>query len=153
MSNVLRQMGRYFAAGVSAVALHFIVMTALIELAGLAKPLATTAGFVAGAVLNYLLQHAWVFEADRDHRAAAPTYVLVTALGGVLNIILFTIFLAALGRMMMVTDLAQKLIPVAAPYHWAQLGATGAVFVYNFWANRRFTFAVDARRDAAAQTD
>ena len=121
----IRQLIKYGFAGGSAVVLHFAVLTGLVEILAVNPTMATAAGFVAGCVLNYALQHRWVFRADGRHITFARRYALVTAATFVLNVALFHALHAVVGLW----------------YVLAQVIATVVVFLVNFEINRRYTFA------------
>jgi len=116
---------RYVVAGSLAFATHLAVLEALMRLAGTVPWLATTVGFVLACVVNYSLQHAWVFRSARPHLAAGPRYIAVTLVMLGVNAALFSLLH---GRAGLPPALAQAL-------------TTGGVFVLNFLCNRRFTFA------------
>ena len=75
-------------------------------------------------MVNYAIQHRWVFNADGNHRQFAFRYAWVTSATFVLNLLVFEALYAGL-RMW---------------YVGAQAVATVVVFVANFEINRRFTF-------------
>ncbi len=138
------QFARYVVVGLTAVAVHFVLMTILVEAFAVAKGLASFAGFVLGSCVNYTLQHAWVFKAERSHAAAAPTYVVVTSIGAVLNFVVLHAGMTVIDWMTFLPEIVRRF-----DYQPAQAAAIGVVFLFNFWANRRFTFA--AAQSAAQQ--
>ncbi len=115
---------RYFLVGGLAFLVHLAVLESLLA-AGLPSPtLCSSAGFVAGCVVNYTLQRAWVFRSDGSVAGTLSRYVLVTACMLGLNAALF-----ALGNSV-----------GGLPPSLAQTIATGCVFLGNFAANKLFTF-------------
>ena len=62
---------RYAIAGAAGTAVHYLVLIALVQGASVAAVPASTAGAVAGALVNYRLNHRYTFESDRSHATAA----------------------------------------------------------------------------------
>jgi putative flippase GtrA len=116
---------RYLVSGGAAVAVHMALLFALVECLGTDETAATSAGFVLGSVVNYLLQYHFVFGATCRHLNSFFRYgaVTLTMLG--VNAIVFRVLIEGVGMW----------------YMLAQAMATGMVFVLNFLVNRSFTFA------------
>lgn len=121
----VKQFARYIVAGGSALGLHFLLMTLLIETGMSGEVAASATGFVAGCLLNYTLQYHYTFASDASHGRAAWRYTLVTLSMLILNLLIFK-------SLLMLTS---------AGWVLAQLIASAAVFVGNFLINRRYTFA------------
>jgi putative flippase GtrA len=122
--NTAPQFLRYAGAGVAGTALHYAVLVALVQLAALGAVVASTIGAIAGALVNYRLNHQFTFASDKAHGRALPRFALVAVAGIALNAIV----------------LAAMLAFVTAQYLVAQVAATGAVLVAGFFANRTWTF-------------
>lgn len=75
---------RFLIGGGIATATHWGLMAVLIA-GGVVDLVATTIGALAGASVNYLLQHRYTFASSREHRDAVPAYVFVTILTLYLN--------------------------------------------------------------------
>ena len=118
------QFVRYGISGGSAVGLHFLVLVVLVEWTVLNPTIATTVGFLAGCVVNYTLQHRWVFGANGNHQRFLLRYIGVTPCTVAFNAALFHALQAWLGVW----------------YPLAQAVATGVVFLVNFEINRHYTF-------------
>ncbi|MEI9425137.1 GtrA family protein [Mesorhizobium sp. Cs1299R1N1] len=117
------QIARYGAVGLGAVAIHYAILIALVELADVRKTVASVIGFCAAIPFNYYFQHRWVFRSGDEHRLALTRYLIVTSLGLAINSGVFY------------TGLATGL-----PYLLAQATAIMLVTVFNFAANRFYTF-------------
>jgi putative flippase GtrA len=115
---------RYAGAGVAGTAMQYAVLIVLVQLAGLGAVAASTLGAVAGALVNYRLNHQLTFASDKTHGHALPRFALVAVAGIALNAIV----------------LAAMLAFVTPHYLVAQVAATGAVLVAGFLANRTWTF-------------
>jgi putative flippase GtrA len=116
---------RYFVVGVVAVALHIAILALLVEAINLNATLATSIGFVVASVFNYSLQYSWTFSATGSHLMRFPRYCFVTSITVLINAGVFWTLNDALG----------------VAYIIAQLVTTGVIFLLNYEANRRFTFA------------
>lgn len=115
---------RYASAGAIGTSVHYVTLIALVQ-GALARPVAaSTAGALAGAVVNYLLNHRFTFRSDRAHAHAAPRFAVVTGAGVVLNAVVLALVLSLLGT----------------HYVVAQVVATGVVLVCGYLANRAWTF-------------
>lgn len=123
--GTLAQFGRYGISGGAAVGTHLAVLAALVELAGSPPTMASAIGFVCGTLVNYALQHRFVFARSSGHALYFPRYVAVTLATMTLNTALFWALSSELG----VFYLASQVITIAV------------VVPVNFAINRSFTFA------------
>ena len=123
-SQFLPQFFRYGGAGAIGTAAHFGVLAALVQLAGVGAVTASTVGAIAGAIINYALNHRFTFASRRAHRIALPRFCAVAGAGILLNAFIVAAMLAI----------------VHPHYLVAQIVATGAVLVAGFLANRLWTF-------------
>jgi putative flippase GtrA len=118
------QFFRYAGAGAIGTALQYAILIGLVQLARIDAVAASTAGAIAGAIVNYVLNRRYTFGSDRPHRQALPRFALVAAAGVALNALVMT---AVLG--------------FAGPHYLAaQVIATAAVLAAGYLANRRWTF-------------
>lgn len=125
---MLRQFLAFSGAGVIGTLCHYAALVALVQ-AGIAGPVAaTTAGFVIGALVNYALNCRYTFTGMKPHREALPRFLLVAAAGAAFNAMLMHAGVAYTG----------------AHYLAVQLFATAMVLVWNFLANRYWTFQAGA---------
>ena len=124
LTPMLPQFVRYAGAGVIGTAAHYAVLVALVQGAGTAVVAASTAGAIAGAAVNYLLNHRFTFASRESHGRALPRFAVVAAAGIALNALV----------------LAGMLALVGPHYLVAQVAATLAVLVAGYIANRAWTF-------------
>jgi putative flippase GtrA len=124
LAPMLRQFVRYAGAGVIGTAAHYAVLVTLVQGAGAGVVAASTAGAIAGAAINYLLNHRFTFASSAAHRRALPRFVAVAAGGIALNALVLAVMLALFGPHYLV----------------AQVAATLAVLVAGYLANRAWTF-------------
>ncbi len=122
---MLAQFTRYGLSGGAAVGTHLAVLAVLVELAGSPAILASLIGFACGTIVNYALQHRFVFARSSGHSLYFPRYVTVTLATITLNTALFWALSSGLG----VFYLAGQVITI------------GIVVPVSFALNRSFTFA------------
>jgi putative flippase GtrA len=115
---------RYAGAGAFGTALHYAVLIGLVQFAGLDAVMASTAGAVAGALVNYALNHRYTFASERPHGHALPRFVLVAVGGIALNALVIA-----------------AVLWLAGPHYLvAQVVATATVLGVGYLANRAWTF-------------
>ena len=122
--RVTPQFLRYGAAGAVGTALQYAILVALVQFAQAPAVAASTAGAIAGALVNYALNHRWTFASTRSHGRALPRFAAVAVGGIAINAIVMTAMLNLVG----------------AHYLVAQVVATGIVLVVGYLANRAWTF-------------
>ena len=123
-SPMAPQFLRYAAAGALGTGLHYAVLIGLVQVARFDAVLASTAGAVAGALVNYALNHRYTFASDRAHRQALPRFALVAVAGIAVNGLVMAAVLAFAGPHYLV----------------AQVVATATVLATGYLANRAWTF-------------
>jgi putative flippase GtrA len=118
------QLLRYGFAGSIGTALQYAMLVGLVQYAHAPAVAASTAGAIAGAIVNYALNHRWTFASARSHGHALPRFAAVALAGIGINAIVMGAMLSLVG----------------VHYLAAQIVATGVVFVASFLANRAWTF-------------
>ena len=77
---------RYLLAGGMATAVHYAVLLALVEWAGVAAAPAAVVGALCGAVAAYAINRSITFTASTaSHQQALPPFMLIAAAGATLN--------------------------------------------------------------------
>jgi putative flippase GtrA len=115
---------RYGAAGAVGTAIHYATLIALVQLARVPVVAASTAGAIAGAVVNYLVNHRWTFTRTRNHAQSVPRFAAVALAGLVMNATVIAVLMNA----------------ASAHYLVVQFTATGVVLIAGYFANRAWTF-------------
>ncbi len=119
-----RQFIRFACVGACGTAVHYALLVVLVEVLGMQPVVATTAGFAAGAGINYVLNRLVTFRSRTSHAAAVPKFMAIALSGAVANALLMWL--------------------LSTQLHWhyllAQLLATGIVLCWNFIGNRYWTF-------------
>jgi putative flippase GtrA len=124
LAALSRQFGAFFGVGVVAAVVHYGMLIALVELAGMRPVPATLAGYVGGGVVSYLLNRRLTYVSNRPHVEAGWRFALVAFVG----------FLLTGGLMQVFTSWW------AIPYLLAQLVTTGIVLFWSFVAHKLWTF-------------
>jgi putative flippase GtrA len=120
-----RQFATFSGVGLVAAVAHFGVLIALVEGTGMDAVRAALAGFIAGAVVSYVLNRRLTYRSDRPHREATWRFAVVAVVGFLLTWAFMAAFTRGLG----------------APYLPAQLATTGIVLFWTFVANKLWTFS------------
>jgi putative flippase GtrA len=120
----MRQFLVFAAVGAVGTAAHYATLIALVQIWRVSPPVATTAGFAVGALVNYVLNYRITFASNARHAHALPKFLTIAAIGAALN---YGIVWWLTGR--------------GVHYLLAQVVSTGVVLVLNYAANRAWTFA------------
>jgi putative flippase GtrA len=120
---------RFVAAGAVCTLLQYLVLVLGVELAGADALPASGAGYLASAVLNYLLNRRYTFGGGVAHRMAMMRFCVVVASGLALNLA------------------GMRLLHGHLRWHYlyAQMLVTLLVLLWNFAWHRHWTFAAPVR--------
>jgi putative flippase GtrA len=121
---MIRQFVTFAGVGAVATACQYVVLLCLVELAHMPPVPAAVLGYLAGATVGYTLNRQITFRSGRSHREAALRFGAVATVGLAANALIMQICAEVLGLHYLV----------------AQLAATGIVLIWNFFANRHWTF-------------
>ncbi|HEY8034189.1 MAG TPA: phospholipid carrier-dependent glycosyltransferase [Methylobacter sp.] len=111
---------------------HYSILYALVESNGFNPVWASGWGALAGLIINYVLNYSLTFKSRQSHVQTFPKFALIASFGWCLNMALMTL-------------LTQHLY-----YLYAQVVATIAILVWNFFANSFWTFQADVPLSAVA---
>lgn len=133
---------RFMIVGASGTLLDFMTLTLLKEVVLLPTVLANAASFSVGVVNNYTWNRRWTFDDARQRpiRTQFLQFVTVSVVGLLLNTLLVLALEAPLGTLFGVA---------AYGYLPAKVIATGIVFLWNFTANRLWTFNTFRKHEEA----
>ena len=124
MRQLAPKFARFCLVGTVATALHFAILIAGVRLVGVDAVIASSVGYVAGAIASYALNYGFTYRSMRPHQEAVPRFILVLAIGLALNAALMAIQINLLG------------------FHYlaAQVLATGTVLVWHFAGHLHWSF-------------
>ena len=105
-----------------------MVFCSLIWWAAFEVVAASSVGYGAGALVNYVINYTFTFESNKAHSSALPKFFVVAGFGFALNAGLVALFARLL------------------EFHYllAQVLATVIILLWNFVLNRIWTFAREA---------
>jgi putative flippase GtrA len=115
---------QFSAVGAVGTLVHYCILVTLTGGLGVNPIVASSAGFACGALTNYVLNYHYTFTSNKRHRETMTKFLIVALVGMLFN-----------GLIMSVCTEALQL-----HYLLAQLAATGLVLLWNFTANRFWTF-------------
>jgi len=115
---------RYSLVGAIGTAGHYVLLILLVQAGGANPVLASTAGALVGAIVNYLLNYRFTFASRRRHHESLPRFMAVAAAGMAVNAALLAALVDGFG----------------VHYLAAQVVATLAVLGVTYLANRAWTF-------------
>ncbi len=118
-----QQFLRFALVGAVATAVHYTILIALVEFADVEPLPATSAGFVAGAVVSYTLNRRYTFDSQQHFARGLITFIAVGFVGLFLNGLIVS-----------------TLVSAGLIYILAQMIATGLVLIWNFGAARLVVF-------------
>ncbi len=124
MIALFRQFSLFSLVGVAGTLAHYALLFALVSGAAVHPVPASAAGALLGAIVNYMLNYRFTFRSRRLHREALPRFMVIAAVGMVLNALLMWLLVE----------------PFSMHYLIAQIAATGCVLVWNYLGNRLWTF-------------
>ena len=123
-AGVVLQFARFAGVGIAGTSAHYATLIALVKGAGISPVPSSALGFVVGAFVNYLLNRRITFQSRKPHLEAAFKFHLVALTGLALN----------------TSIMALATHSFNVPYFLAQAVAIGMILMWNFFANRWWTF-------------
>ncbi len=125
----LRKKFTWFAlVGAIVTAVHFCVLILLVEGFGIAPTLATLAASVIAIAVSYTLNYKFTFNSAKPHIEAAGKFIIVSLTGMLGNAAIMYLGAAVMSW----------------PYLLVQVGATGVILFWNFFANYLWSFRSEA---------
>ena len=122
---LLKQFLRFTGVGVIGTAGHYAILIIVVEVFSGDPVAGSTLGFLGGAIINYFLNRIFTFDSDASHVVALPKFLTVAAVGMAINVAIMAVLTKVF----------------AIQYLLAQITATLLVLIWNFLANRYWTFA------------
>jgi putative flippase GtrA len=124
--NMFKQYVLFAGVGAIGTAGHYLVLVLLVEWFSVAPVAATTAAFMVGAIINYILNYKYTFSSDKPHLQAMSKFFSIATVGMLFNGLIMDYGVQHLELHYLVT----------------QVVATILVMQWNFFANKLWTFSV-----------
>ena len=124
MRTLAARFTKFAGVGVIGTAAHYATLISLVQLLDANAVLASSAGAIVGAAVNYILNYHYTFQSSKRHHEALVKFFAVAAVGFVLNGILMAILTSSF----------------EIYYLLAQIITTSIVLVWNFTGNHIWTF-------------
>jgi len=124
MIQLFQQFVRFAGVGFMSAIGHYGLLIALVQIAKMDAVLASAAGALLGACINYSLNYRFTFRSTKQHRESIIKFTLVAVVGLLLNTLFMWLGVDLLG----------------AHYLLSQIVTTGLVMIWSFFANRFWTF-------------
>ncbi|MGA8706164.1 MAG: GtrA family protein [Steroidobacteraceae bacterium] len=121
---LVHKFGRFLLVGGLCTILQYALLILFVEEVHLSPTAASTIGYVASSLVNYLLNYSFTFKSTAEHRRSMPRFVVIALCGVALNAAVTFVGTAVLGL----------------HYLLAQVIATCLTLGWNFVANLRWTF-------------
>ena len=125
MERLLKQLSVFTVVGGISTAAHYIVLIVLVQIIAVGAVAASMCGYGVGAVINYSLNYSITFASKRAHQEALWRFLIIAGCGFILN------------GLIMDTGVNR----FAIHYLISQVTATLLVLLWNFMANKFWTFA------------
>jgi len=119
-----RQFSLFTLVGAFGTLAHYVLLVVLVELSGTDAVIASMAGALLGATINYVLNYRFTFTSGTPHRVALPRFLAVASVGFLLNMALMWVAIEW-------ADLH---------YILGQVITTSVVLLWTFFGNRHWTF-------------
>lgn len=129
---LLFQFWRFLIVGGLGTAFQYAILFTLTVYGGFHPLLASTIGFVTSAVANYTANRRFTFRSDIDYLAGLQRFAIIATGGLGLNAIV----------------MASGMDLVGMNYVASQIVASGVVLLWNFQANRMWTFSASLPESA-----
>ncbi len=121
----VQQLTTFLGVGLAATAAHYLVLVTTVQVLGTSPVPSALLGYCCGGFVSYGLNRRHTFASDRPHGEAVWRFALVAGIGFVVTLLVMSLFVDRWHQ----------------PYMLAQVFTTGLILVWNFAANRFWTFA------------
>ena len=123
-TKVVKQFILFSGVGVLGTIAHYATLITLVQAWKANAVLASCAGFILGALVNYYFNYRLTFRSNKRHSETATKFFTVALVGFISNALIMSFSLEILHLL----------------YIPAQIAATGIILFWNFTANRLWTF-------------
>ena len=124
MAEFFRQFVRFAGVGLMSAIGHYGLLIFLVQVLGMGAVIASSAGAVLGAFINYSLNYRFTFRSTKQHKESISKFAIVALIALLFNMTFMWIGINLLG----------------AHYFITQIVTTGLVMIWSFLSNRYWTF-------------
>ena len=121
---LIDQFAKFTGVGFVSAIGHYGVLISLVQFAAVPPVLASAAGALLGAWINYSLNYRYTFRSTRQHRESVLRFGVVAGIGQALNTLFMWLGVEVFG----------------IHYLLSQIITTGLVLIWSFAGNRYWTF-------------
>ncbi len=122
MKAITKQFSCFFIVGALSALIQFSILISFVEFFLIKPILASTLGYIAGALINYTLNHYYTFKSSLSHKKSLVRFALNSLFGLLLNFSLMKILLTYYA------------------YIISQFLASAVILFWNFLIHRYWTF-------------
>jgi putative flippase GtrA len=122
MKAITKQFSCFFIVGALSALIQFSILISFVEFFFIKPIFASMIGYIAGALINYILNHYLTFRSSLSHKQALIRFTLNSIFGLILNFLLM------------------KILLIHYPYILSQILASGVILFWNFLVHRYWTF-------------
>lgn len=120
------QLLRFTGIGGFCTVVQYIIMWLLTEILSVPPVTSSTVGYIISAIINFQLNKKYTFRSNKNNSEAIPRFIMVVIIGVFINGLSLELLIRALNT----------------HYLIAQIGATLITLIWNFFANRIWTFSI-----------
>ena len=122
--EVIKQFIHFAAVGLVGTSAQYLTLIGLVSAFSMNAVFASSLGYILGALVNYQLNFRFTFNSNKKHSDTLPKFLSVAAVGFLLNGLLIAAFIGQLS------------------FHYlvSQVLSTGIVLLWNYGANKIWTF-------------
>ncbi len=84
-ASTVRTLFRFCVVGALTALIHYGLLYSLVELAGAGTTVASSVGFVAAVIFNYLMHYSWTFGEPAPHGRTLWRYLVMIGCGFLIN--------------------------------------------------------------------
>jgi putative flippase GtrA len=129
MKAITRQFSHFFIVGALSALVQFTILIGFVEFIFIKPILASTIGYIGGAVVNYTLNHYFTFKSSFSHKKSLVRFTLNSLFGLFLNFMLM------------------KILLIHYSYILSQVSSLGIILFWNFLIHRYWTFGCNKNSD------
>lgn len=122
MKAITKQFSCFFVVGAVSALIQFSILISFVEFLFIKPIFASTFGYIAGALINYTLNHYFTFKSTLSHKKSLVRFSVNSLFGILLNFSLM------------------KILLIYYTYVLSQILASGVILFWNFLIHRYWTF-------------